>query len=113
MDILDRKNYALRDVTDLFEMVSINKELFENKHEALIEIAEKFINYYIENTMDLYKIMHPSVTYTSTEEEELWVTDDEWEGEDSTPVPQEALNSIENEIEIKSEEPLVPLMLLK
>ena len=100
MNALIREDYSLRDVTDLFEMITKKKELFLNKHDKLFDLAEEFVLYYVENATELYETMHPSVAYTNTEEEELWLTDDEWQEKQSKPpISSEQQNSTKEDID--------------
>ncbi len=72
MENLTQNNYDIRDVFDLFELVSFQKEKFFEKHGALISLSEDFINYYIDNANDVFEIMHPLDIVQENEQEEDW-----------------------------------------
>jgi HEPN domain-containing protein len=72
MENLTQNNYDIRDVFDLFELVSFQKEKFFEKHGALISLSEDFINYFIDNFEDVFEIMHPQDIEQENKEEEDW-----------------------------------------
>jgi HEPN domain-containing protein len=72
MENLIKNDCDIRDVLDLFYLVSFEKEKFLEKHAALISLSEDFINYYIDNAKDVFEIMHPLDIVQENEQEEDW-----------------------------------------
>ncbi len=87
----------IQNAIDLFDEILSNEEIFKTKHPELIQITNSFLYYYTDNKVDLMELVHysepQSLDNEDMEDEELWVTDDEWQEKQKKPIPQEDLNS--------------------